>query len=216
MQIPPATPRTRWRAIALTPHKTARSVFFIACGRPESPMNFLLKLDVPDKLFRARKKFTAGTVRYRNMKRNLKMLCGLLAMTWPLAAVFIFIAIIVDASSIAIPGSAHKPRPAAAKRRFARGSGAQSQSKKASCGERQGVYRRGFVGTERPRRFRGWRCAEEGRAARAANWSGWRRGREQRRVLARARAGGSGPNRRRGRGDGENEGRHQEVRQRRF
>ena len=51
-------------------------------------MNFLLKLDVPDKLFRARKKFTAGTVRYRNMKRNLKMLCGLLAMTWPLAAAF--------------------------------------------------------------------------------------------------------------------------------
>ena len=51
-------------------------------------MNFLLKLDVPDKLFRARKKFTAGTARYRNMKRNLKMLCGLLAMTWPLAAAF--------------------------------------------------------------------------------------------------------------------------------
>jgi DNA repair exonuclease SbcCD ATPase subunit len=51
-------------------------------------MNFPLKLDVPERLFRARKQFTAGTARYRYMRRNLKMFCGLLAMTWPLAAAF--------------------------------------------------------------------------------------------------------------------------------
>ena len=53
----------------------------------------------------------------------------------------IIIANIVDASSTAIPGSARNPRPAAAKRRFAGGSGAQSQSKK-GCGKGQGVHRR--------------------------------------------------------------------------
>src|SRR2546430_1889506 len=119
----------------------------------------------------------------------------------------ILTAIFVAPAPPASPGSARNPRPAAAKRRFAGGGGAQSQSKKASCGEGQGVYRRGSVGTERPGRIRGWRGAEEGRAARAANGSGWKWGREQRRVLAQARAGDSGPNRRRGRGDGEKIGR---------
>jgi hypothetical protein len=51
-------------------------------------MNFPLKLNVSERLFPARKQFTAGTARYRNMRLYLKMFCGLLAMTWPLAAAF--------------------------------------------------------------------------------------------------------------------------------
>ena len=51
-------------------------------------MNFPLELDVADKLFRERKQITVGTTRYRNMWRYQKMFCGLLAMTWPLAAAF--------------------------------------------------------------------------------------------------------------------------------
>jgi len=77
------------------------------------------------------------------------------------AAVFIciatiIIAAIVDTSSTAISGSARKPRPAAAKRRFARGSGAQSQSKKGGGGRRARCIPKMIVGTERPRRIRGW------------------------------------------------------------
>jgi hypothetical protein len=51
-------------------------------------MNFPLELDVADKLFRERKQITVGTTRYRNMWRYQRTLCGLLAMTWPLAAAF--------------------------------------------------------------------------------------------------------------------------------
>jgi hypothetical protein len=51
-------------------------------------MNFPLKLNVSERLFPARKQFTAGTARCRNMWRYQKMFCGLLAMTWPLAAAF--------------------------------------------------------------------------------------------------------------------------------
>jgi len=51
-------------------------------------MNFPLKLDVPESLFRACKQFTAGTARSRNMRRYQKIFCGLLAMTWPPAAAF--------------------------------------------------------------------------------------------------------------------------------
>jgi hypothetical protein len=51
-------------------------------------MNFPLKLDEPERVFRARNRFIAGTARYRKMKCYQKMFCGLLAMTWPLAAAF--------------------------------------------------------------------------------------------------------------------------------
>jgi hypothetical protein len=51
-------------------------------------MNFSFKLNVPEKLLRARDQFTVGTARYRNVKRYQKMFCGLLAMTWPLAPAF--------------------------------------------------------------------------------------------------------------------------------
>jgi len=51
-------------------------------------MNFPLKLNVADKLFREHQQITAGTVRYRNIRLYQKMFCGLLAMTWPLAAAF--------------------------------------------------------------------------------------------------------------------------------
>jgi hypothetical protein len=51
-------------------------------------MNFPLELGVADKLFRDRKQITVGTTRYRNRWRYQKMFCGLLAMTWPLAAAF--------------------------------------------------------------------------------------------------------------------------------
>ena len=51
-------------------------------------MNFPLKLDEPERLFRVRKQFIAGTARYRNMRRYQKMFCCLLAMTWPLATAF--------------------------------------------------------------------------------------------------------------------------------
>jgi DNA repair exonuclease SbcCD ATPase subunit len=51
-------------------------------------MNFPLKLDEPERVFRARNRFIAGTARYRKMRRYQKMFCGLLAMTWPLAAAF--------------------------------------------------------------------------------------------------------------------------------
>ena len=51
-------------------------------------MNFPLKHNVPERLFPTRNQFTAGTARSRNVRRYLKISCGLLAMTWPLAAVF--------------------------------------------------------------------------------------------------------------------------------
>jgi len=51
-------------------------------------MNFPLKLDEPERPFRACKQFIAGTARYGNMRRYQKMFCGLLAMTWPLATAF--------------------------------------------------------------------------------------------------------------------------------
>ncbi len=51
-------------------------------------MNLPFKLSVPDHLFPARQKFTAGTARSRNFVRYQKTICGLLAMTWPFAAAF--------------------------------------------------------------------------------------------------------------------------------
>ncbi|HTF23760.1 MAG TPA: hypothetical protein VK937_07540 [Candidatus Limnocylindria bacterium] len=51
-------------------------------------MNFPLKLDEPERLFRACKQFIVLTARYRNMRRYQKMFCGLLRMTWPLATAF--------------------------------------------------------------------------------------------------------------------------------
>src|SRR6267378_934803 len=51
-------------------------------------MNFPLKHNVPERLFPTRNQLTAGTARSRNVRRYLKSSCGLLAMTWPLAAVF--------------------------------------------------------------------------------------------------------------------------------
>ncbi len=51
-------------------------------------MNFPLKLDEPERPFRACKQFIAGTARYGNMRRYQKMFCDLLAMTWPLATAF--------------------------------------------------------------------------------------------------------------------------------
>jgi hypothetical protein len=51
-------------------------------------MNFPLKLNVLERLFREHKQITAGTARYRNMRLYQKMSCGLLVMTWPLAAAF--------------------------------------------------------------------------------------------------------------------------------
>src|ERR1700731_1710391 len=51
-------------------------------------MNFPLKLNVADKLFREHQQITAGTVRYRNIRLYQKMFCGLLGRTWALAAGF--------------------------------------------------------------------------------------------------------------------------------
>src|SRR5467141_569257 len=51
-------------------------------------MNFPLKHNVPERLSPTRNQFTAGTARSRNVRRYLKISCGLLAMTWPLDAVF--------------------------------------------------------------------------------------------------------------------------------
>jgi len=51
-------------------------------------MNFFLKPSVPEKLFPARHKSSEANTRTRNFGRHQKMICGLLAMTWPLAAAF--------------------------------------------------------------------------------------------------------------------------------
>ncbi len=51
-------------------------------------MNLPCKLSVPDHVFPARQEFTGGTARTRNMGCYQKLLCGLLAMTWPFAAAF--------------------------------------------------------------------------------------------------------------------------------
>ncbi len=51
-------------------------------------MNLPFKLSVPDDLFPARQKFTDGTACARNMARYQKLLCGLLAITWPFAPAF--------------------------------------------------------------------------------------------------------------------------------
>lgn len=50
-------------------------------------MNLPFKLSVPEQLFPARQICTAGTACARNMARYQKLLCSLLAMTWPFAAV---------------------------------------------------------------------------------------------------------------------------------
>jgi hypothetical protein len=51
-------------------------------------MNFTLKLSVPEKLLPARHKSFVATTRTRNFGRHQKMVCGLVAMTCPLAAAF--------------------------------------------------------------------------------------------------------------------------------
>src|SRR6266567_1719234 len=51
-------------------------------------MNFPLKLGAPKGPFPALQKFSAVTARTPRFGRYLKMFCGLLAMTWPLAAAF--------------------------------------------------------------------------------------------------------------------------------
>src|SRR6266699_2851638 len=51
-------------------------------------MNFPLKLGAPNGPFPALQKFSVVTARTPSFGRYLKMFCGLLAMTWPLAAAF--------------------------------------------------------------------------------------------------------------------------------
>jgi hypothetical protein len=75
-------------------------------------MNFPLELDVPDKLFRERKQITVGKTRYRNMRRYQKMFCGLLGMTWPLAAAFAQSSSSQQSSSQPSSAQAQSPSPA--------------------------------------------------------------------------------------------------------
>jgi hypothetical protein len=49
-------------------------------------MNFPLELSVPEQLNPGRQNSTAGTACTRNTRRTRKILCGLLALTWPFAA----------------------------------------------------------------------------------------------------------------------------------
>jgi hypothetical protein len=51
-------------------------------------MNPANRLAVPGQLFPAPQKFPAGIAGSRNLVRGQKMLCGLLAMSWPFAAAF--------------------------------------------------------------------------------------------------------------------------------
>ncbi|PYU76696.1 MAG: hypothetical protein DMG49_01005 [Acidobacteria bacterium] len=51
-------------------------------------MNSPLKLGVPDRLFPALQEFSVATARTGNFACHQKMLCGLLAVTWPFAAAF--------------------------------------------------------------------------------------------------------------------------------
>src|ERR1700730_2553342 len=51
-------------------------------------MNFPLELNVPERVFPARKQFTAGKARCPNMRCYQKIFCGLLVMTLPPAAAF--------------------------------------------------------------------------------------------------------------------------------
>jgi hypothetical protein len=51
-------------------------------------MNVPLKPGVPDQLFAVLQKFSIKTAHTRNFGRYQKMICGLLALTWPLAAAY--------------------------------------------------------------------------------------------------------------------------------
>jgi hypothetical protein len=51
-------------------------------------MNFPVKPGVPDQLFAALQTFSMQTARSRNFGRYQKMICGLLALTWPWAAAY--------------------------------------------------------------------------------------------------------------------------------
>src|SRR5260370_32977068 len=51
-------------------------------------MNFPLNLGVPDQLFPALQRLSVTTARTRNMGRVRKMICFLLASTWPFAAAY--------------------------------------------------------------------------------------------------------------------------------
>src|SRR5260370_4568444 len=51
-------------------------------------MNFPLNLGAPDQLFPALQKLSVATARTRNMGRVRKMICLLLASTWPFAAAY--------------------------------------------------------------------------------------------------------------------------------
>src|SRR5260370_33620723 len=104
--------------------------------------------------------------------------CGLRAVFFVLAAIQIVLATIIIATpsragSAAIPDSARNSRPAAAKRRFAGGNSAQSQSEQTRCRQGQGVYRRRFVRDETSRRVRGGRAAAERDASREPTGPGW-------------------------------------------
>src|SRR2546422_3602006 len=77
-------------------------------------MNFPLKHNVPERLFPTRNQLTAGTARSRNVRRYLKISCGLLAMTWPLAAVFAQFSSSPEQSSSASQQSSSQPSSAQA------------------------------------------------------------------------------------------------------
>src|SRR5260370_12427174 len=51
-------------------------------------MNFPLKLRVPDQRFPAIQRLSVATARTRTFGRCQKLLCGLLALTWPFAAAY--------------------------------------------------------------------------------------------------------------------------------
>ena len=51
-------------------------------------MNLSNSFSVPGRLFPAAQRFAAETPRIRDFVRHQKILCGLLAMTWPFAAAF--------------------------------------------------------------------------------------------------------------------------------
>src|SRR5260370_37261219 len=225
----PVTPGNPWSAITLTPRQTGRSVFLSSAENPGhhelSPETPRAGSTVPRDPKTLRGNCThphfgaLSNAALRPARVDLAVRRSLRAIFFPLTAILIvfaaiiLITTIIGPSSTAIPGSARNPRPAAAKRRLARGGGAQIQSKKAGSGKGQGVYRGGFVRDEGLRRIRRRGGVEEGRAAHGAER---RWGRKQRRVLARARAEDSGPNRCCRRSDCENEGRHQEIRERRI
>ncbi len=188
-------------------------------------MNFPLKLGAPNGPFPALQKFSVVTARTPSFGRYQKMFCGLLAMTWPLAAAFS-----QSPPSPQHPASSWQQSPSQQSSAQAQpaipGQPPQKEDSLAEAARKAKAKKptaaKGKVYTEDD--LSGMKGpgvsvvgeAPKGYASRAASRPRWRGGREQRRILAWARAGDTGPDRRRGRGHGENEGRHQEVRKRRF